>query len=213
MRVLLGSHNPAKKDYYRAILEGTDIEIVSLEDLQILSEPEENGDTPLANAIAKARFYGAFSPKVLCADSGLYLLPLKANDPRQPGVKPRRPQGIRLTDEEMIAYYSKLIHSLGGKVSAYYQDGIAISNQGNISTFTTQFGPDKPFPFALIDTPSKDRKAGFPLDSLSINLITGRYFTEKPTDEEDKASWAHQKESLEGLRKFILDSFHGKENK
>ena len=210
MRVLLGSHNPAKKEYYRSLLEGTDIEIVSLEDLHVFSEPEENGNTPLENAIAKVRFYSTFFPKVLCADSGLYLLPLHENDPRQPGVRPRRPQGKRLTDEEMIAYYSELIRSLGGKVPAYYRDGIAISNQERISTFTTQFGPDIPFPFALVSLPSKDRRAGFPLDSLSINVRTGRYFTEKPTDEEDKASWVHQKESIEGLRKFILESFHTK---
>jgi len=213
MRVLLGSHNPAKMEYFRSILEGTDIEIVSLDDLHIFSEPEENGNTPLENAIAKVRFYSVYSAKVLSADSGLYLSPLKAGDPRQPGVRPRRPQGRRLTDEEMIDYYSSLIHSLGGKISAYYQDGIALSNQGVISTFVTQFGPDKPFPFALVDVPCQDRKPGFPLDSLSINLNTGRYFTEKPTDEEDKASWVHQKESLEGLRKFILESFHGKERK
>ena len=38
-------------------------------------------------------------------------------------------QGMnRLSDEEMIEYYSNLIGELGGKVSAYYLDGIAVYN-------------------------------------------------------------------------------------
>ncbi len=41
----------------------------------------------------------------------------------------------RLSDEEMIEYYSNLIGELGGKVSAYYLDGIAVYNNGRISSF------------------------------------------------------------------------------
>lgn len=56
-------------------------------------------------------------------------------DGRQPGLHIRTPQGIRLNDEEMIQYYSKLVASLGGKVLSYYLDGVAVYNQGKISSF------------------------------------------------------------------------------
>ncbi len=52
-------------------------------------------------------------------------------DERQPGLNIRTPMGMkRLSDEEMIDYYSKLVVSLGGKVLAYYLDGIAVFNKG-----------------------------------------------------------------------------------
>ena len=41
----------------------------------------------------------------------------------------------RLSDEEMIDYYSKLVSELGGKVNAFYLDGIAVYNKGKIHSY------------------------------------------------------------------------------
>ena len=38
----------------------------------------------------------------------------------------------RLSDEEMIKYYSKLVSDLGGKVSAYYLDGTDTDSKENV---------------------------------------------------------------------------------
>lgn len=38
----------------------------------------------------------------------------------------------RLSDEEMIKYYSKLVSDLGGKVSAYYLDETDTDSKENV---------------------------------------------------------------------------------
>ena len=152
------------------------IEFLTLSDLQITEEPEENGSGPEENARIKAAFYGKYCDRVICNDSGLYLDCIPLDDPRQPGLNIRTPQGKRLDDEEMIEYYSALIKSLGGKTLAYYLDGIAVYRDGVIQSFLDERG--KHASFYMVDTPSPNRHPGWPLDSLSLNKNTMTYFVD-----------------------------------
>ena len=180
MKVLLGTTNPSKIKRFENILRGYDIEFCTLKDLGIAEEPKETGKNPEENAIIKARYYGKFFDIVICNDSGLYFDSIPLDDDRQLGMKIRTPQGnCRLDDEEVILYYSKLIHSLGGKVSAYYLDGIAVNNKGNISSFMENNETSKESSFYMVDTPSEKRHTGWPLDSISLNKDTLTYFVDK----------------------------------
>ena len=127
MRILIGTTNPSKARYFERLMEGLNVECVTLRDLGITDEPQETGHTPLENARIKAAFYGKYADAVICADSGLYFDSLLPDDPRQPGLHIRTPQGgKRLDDDEMIAYYAQLVHNLGGKIHAYYMDAMAL---------------------------------------------------------------------------------------
>ena len=176
MRVLIGTTNPAKVGRFRDFLPDCGIEFVTLADLGITEEPEETGNDPRENARIKAAFYGRFCDRVICNDSGLYFDSLPMDDPRQPGLHIRSPRGERLDDAQMIAYYSELVRSLGGRVLAYYVDGIAVYRDGQISTFLDEQG--KAAAFYMVDRPSDHRHPGWPLDQLSVNRNTGTYFTE-----------------------------------
>lgn len=176
MKVLIGTTNPAKVKRFAEFLPECDIEFLTLKDLSITDEPEEQGSTPEENARIKAEFYGQFCDRVICNDSGLYFDHLPLDDPRQPGLNIRTPNGKRLDDEEMIDYYANLVHTLGGKVLAYYLDGIAVYHMGKIETFLDERG--KLAAFYMIDSPSANRTPGWPLDSLSINRNTMTYFTD-----------------------------------
>ena len=135
-KILIGTTNPSKIQRFIQLLSGYAAEFCTLKDLNITKEPEERGHTPRENAVLKARFYGQYFDSVICNDSGLYFDELAPGDPRQPGLNIRTPNGLpRLDDEEMINYYSELIHSLGGKVLAYYLDGIAVYHKGKIYSY------------------------------------------------------------------------------
>ena len=54
----------------------------------------------------------------------------------------------------MIEYYSNLIGELGGKVSAYYLDGIAVYNNGRISSFMDRESAKNVGAFYMIDKAS-----------------------------------------------------------
>ncbi len=177
MKVLIGTTNPAKVTRFEEFLPDSGIEFLTLKDLGIRAEPEESGESPEENARIKAAFYGQFCDHVICNDSGLYFDSLPLNDPRQPGLKIRTPQGKRLDDEEMIEYYSKLVHSLGGKALAYYLDGIAVYRNGKIESYVDEQG--KAAAFYMVDAPSPNRRLGWPLDSLSVNKRTMTYFVDQ----------------------------------
>lgn len=176
MKVLIGTTNPSKVTRFEELLPDSGIEFLTLKDLGITAEPEETGKTPEENARIKAAFYGRFCDRVICNDSGLYFDSLPLEDPRQPGLNIRAPKGRRLDDEEMVQYYSALISELGGKVRAYYLDGIAVYRNGNIRSYLDEQG--KAAAFYMVDTPSANRHPGWPLDSLSLNRNSLTYFTD-----------------------------------
>ena len=178
MRVLLGTTNPSKVRRFEELMSGYGIEFCTLSDLGIDKEPPENGKTPEENAIIKAKFYGQYSDMVICNDSGLYFDELPIDDERQPGLNIRAPEGKRLSDEEMIEYYSSLVSSLGGRVLAYYLDGIAVYNCGKVYTFMETGESNRASAFYMVDTPSPKRQEGWPLNSLSINRNTLDYFVD-----------------------------------
>lgn len=173
----------AKINAFKEMLFEYDVELLTLHDLDIESEPEENGSTPAENAGIKASFYGKYYDYCICQDSGLYFDSIPLSDSRQPGLHVRTPFNNRLNDEEMISYYSDLVHRLGGKVLAYYHDGVAVYNKGNLSTFMETREFSKLFAFYFIDTPSKERIEGWPLDSLAVDKLTMTYFVDQRNKE------------------------------
>lgn len=54
MKVLIGTTNPSKVGRFEELLSGNDIVFYTLNDLGIVSEPEERGKTPEENAEIKA---------------------------------------------------------------------------------------------------------------------------------------------------------------
>lgn len=186
MRVLIGTTNPSKVKRFEDMLCGYDIEFLTLKDMHIDIEPHENGSTPEENAIIKAKYYGQFFDTVICNDSGLYFDGIPLSDSRQPGLNIRSPQGKRLDDEEMIDYYSKLVHSMGGKVLAYYLDGIAVYTKGMIYSFMDNGEAVRANAFYMTDSPSDKRHPGWPLDSISLNKNTMTYFVDKENNNLDK---------------------------
>ena len=105
IKILIGTTNPSKIPRFEGFLSGCNVEFYTLNDLNILEEPEEVGKTPKENAEIKARFYGKYFDRVICNDSGLYFDCLPLDDSRQPGLNIRTPQGReRMSDEESIEY-------------------------------------------------------------------------------------------------------------
>ena len=200
MRVLLGTTNPSKVRRFSELLSGYDVEFCTLRDLGIDEEPEECGKTPEENAIIKAKYYGQYFDRVICNDSGLYFDSLPLDDDRQPGLNIRAPRGVRLEDEEMIEYYSSLISTIGGRALAYYLDGIAVYNCGNIFSYMEISETTKASAFYMVDTPTSDRHVGWPLDSISVNRNTRRYFTDK---EHNKFDTTNENVMLGEYRKRI----------
>lgn len=179
MRLLYGTYNPAKLKSMRDLLEPLGIGLIGLSELENPpEEAEENGDTPLENAIAKAIAYRDITGMTtLSVDNGLYIEGLP--EAEQPGVHARRCLGKRMDDEEMIAYYAAIATRMGGQATAQYRNAlcIAFADGRLVSRFDDTVASK---PFYLTDKPLEERTVGFPLDSLSVDPESGEYYFHLP---------------------------------
>ena len=94
----------------------------------------------------------------------------------QPGTHVRRVNDRELTDDEMIEYYSGLARRHNGRLTGYYQNGICfvVDEEHIFRSMDRSLSTER---FILADTtPYKVRQKGFPLDSLSIDIKTGKYY-------------------------------------
>src|SRR4029079_17287101 len=89
-KLLLATTNPGKLREISAILEGVPIELVTLNDLDPIAEPDETGATFAENARLKARYYSKATGLVSVADdSGIEIDALD----KAPGVHSARWHG------------------------------------------------------------------------------------------------------------------------
>ncbi len=187
MKLLFGTGNAAKLSAMRNRLEKLDIELIGLNDLKAegMSIPivEETGSTPLENARIKAlAYYEAFKMPVFSCDSGLYFD--NVPDEAQPGVHVRTVNGRSLSDEEMLEHYMGLARKYGnGKLTARYKNAICFVKDGE-HIYEAMEPSMESEPFILADRQhSEIRKKGFPLDSLSIDIRTGKYYYDLSDEE------------------------------
>lgn len=187
--IMIGTANSAKLSYFKEMLQDRGVSVIGTQSLRV-PPPEENGKNPLENAVIKAEYYGRFAPVVIGVDSGLYFHELAEDDPRQPGLHIRSPRGVRLDDEEMIAFYAARVHELGGKVTAYYLDGTAVKTPKGIFTFYPTREELLATAFTMTDTPVAARKPGWPLDSICYDR-NGLQFLDPDRKALPQASWAY----------------------
>ena len=184
MKLLYGTGNLAKLSAMRNQLEQLDIELIGLNDLRaegkIIPEVIEDGNTPLENARLKAMaYYEAFQIPVFSCDSGLYFdnVPDEVN----PGVHVRNVNGKCLSDDEMIDYYSGLVKTYGNLLARYRNAICFVMDDTHIyEAMEPSMESEK---FILTDKPhSTVRKEGFPLDSISLDIKTNKYYYDLPED-------------------------------
>ena len=184
MKLLYGTGNLAKLSAMRNRLEQLDIELIGLNDMRaegkIVPKVIEDGNTPLENARLKAMaYYEAFQIPVFSCDSGLYFD--NVPDEVQPGVHVRNVNGKCLSDDEMIDYYSGLVKAYGNLVARYRNAICFVMDNTHIyEAMEPSMESEK---FILTDKPhSTIRKEGFPLDSISLDIKTNKYYYDLSED-------------------------------
>lgn len=189
MKILYGTGNPAKLSAMQRRLEKLGIELIGLKDIKAMGleipQVEENGSTPLENARIKATaYYEAFHMPVFSCDSGLYF----DNVPEevQPGVHVRTVNGKYLTDEEMQAYYAGLAKQYGNLVARYRNAICFVMDENTI--YEAMEPTMESERFILTDRAHLILKKGFPLDSLSMDIKTGKYYYDLPEEALDQVA-------------------------
>ena len=179
MKVLFATTNPAKVKKDKEELINRGIELLTIKDLDLDFKVEENGKNALENAYIKAKaYYDKTHITTIATDNSLFIEELPQE--KQPGVYVRRINGKRLTDEEMIEYYTNLVKEYGGKLTAKWVYGMVIYNENGKKEYT--WSKDH---FYFVDKPCEKRNPGYPLDSISVVPKYNKYLVEL-NDEEKK---------------------------
>jgi XTP/dITP diphosphohydrolase len=197
MKLLYGTANSAKLKGMKEMLQSLDMEIIGLNDINLkVDSIDESGNNPLENARIKAlAYYKILKTPVFSCDSGLYIEGV--DNKNQPGVHVRRVNGKVLDDEEMIEHYTSVALKYGGQVKAKYKNAISlILDEENIFEYD---GDDiSSEEFIITSTPHPKRNIGFPLDSISIEIETGKYYMDKDLHDNSK------NEMSKGFKEFFL---------
>lgn len=197
-QILFATKNESKVKRFSEGLLKRGIEIITLKNLNIKVDVEENGENAIENALIKARAYSnKIDIPVLAMDDNLYIENIP--EEKQPGTYVRRVNGKTLSDQEMIEYYSNLAKEYGenGKLNCKWIYGIAIINKGKEYTYTW----DKENIY-IVDKPNNKINPGYPLSSISINKKINKYLTDI-TEEDKKIIEENEEHVIDFIEKCI----------
>ncbi len=98
----------------------------------------------------------------------------------------RTVNGKYLTDEEMVAHYTGLVHKYGN-LTAHYKNAICLilDEHSEYEAMEPSMESEK---FIITDKPYARTKKGFPLDSLSLDIKTGKYYYDLPEEALDQVA-------------------------
>ena len=181
-QIIFATTNQSKSKRFSKGLKELGIEVLSLKDIDIKLDVEEDGSTAIENALIKAReCYRKTKMPSMGMDDTLYIEGVPED--LQPGLFVRRVNGKSLTDEEMIEHYTNLVKEYGkdGRINCKWIYGLAVINEkGEEATYT--WSKDD---FYMVSTKSNKINPGYPLNSISKYKRLDKYFTDV-TDEDMK---------------------------
>lgn len=184
MDLLIATHNPAKKQELRtgfSSLLSSKINLLFLDDLGIVNDPEEAGKTFLENAQLKAEYFAKLSKLPTVADDGG--IEIDALD-GEPGVHSKRWLGKESSDSELIEYtLSRLNKVPFEKRSAHFKIVLYYINP----TTGTCMSADASLDGKIALSAGPKALLGFPYRSLFKVDIYGKYYDEL-TEQEHKNS-------------------------
>ena len=204
MKVLFATTNKAKMKSYGTPLIKNGIELVSLSDLNIDIDVDENGNDVVENACIKAKaYYELSNMNTFAIDEGLYFEDVE--DKIQPGTHVRRVNGKRLNDEEMIDYYLDLVNKYGkdGILTGYFKKAVALIINGELSTCEIKTYRE------FINKRSNVVREGYPLASIQYVDKYNKYKSELTDEENEELKKEEQNEIIE----FLLEKLNSKTKK
>ena len=194
-RLLVATTNRDKVREIRSLLEGSPVDLITLNEIAPVAEPEETGTTFEENARLKARYYAAHSGMLTVAeDSGLVIDTLDG----EPGVKSARflrPDASY--PERFTAIFERLAHHPERPRTARFVCAVAVV-EGDAIVFETTGTIEG----SIAQIPAGSR--GFGYDPIFFYPPYRATLAE--VSEEDKLAVAHRGQAFRALAHWIRES-------
>lgn len=192
-KILIATHNQGKFKEILEVLDDLPFEFISLNDLKITEDIEENGETYADNAKLKAEFfYKLTKTPTIADDSGIEVTALN----NELGVKTRRwGAGEKADDKEWLEFFLERMQNESDR-SARFVCHIAVTGFGK-ETVTFQ-GESKG---NLLHRPASHIEEGIPLSSIFLPLGSKKVFS--ALTKQKKNSISHRGKAASKLKKYL----------
>jgi Xanthosine triphosphate pyrophosphatase len=195
-KLLIATKNQGKVGEFKEFLKDLPFTIVSLKDLNITEDIEEDGKTYTENSQKKALFFAKLSNLPTIADDGGIEIVALDN---APGVRTRRWLGHHMSDEEIINHMIKISKALPkDNRQAFFK---------TIITFALPNGKVWSVPGEVEGIISKTHKLsfmeGYPFRSFFYIPKINKFYYERELSKEEERLYNHRYKAVQKLLPII----------
>lgn len=197
-KLLIATKNPGKLQEITAFLQELPLIAVSLSQIGIDDDIEEDGETYEENAKKKALFYAKLSGlPALSDDGGIEIVALN----NEPGIKSRRWIGENATEAELLLHMQKVAKALPeNNRKARFVNVIAFAlPTGEVWTTRGEIEGE------IAVTPIPDESVGLPYRRFFFLPELGKYYHEKSLPEADMRGLNHRRKSIDAMKPLIKE--------
>lgn len=195
-KILIATHNPGKLKEFTSFLSDLPMEIVSLSDVGITEDVEEDGKTYEENSQKKALFYAKKSGlPAIADDGGLEISALNG----EPGIHSRRWLGHRGTDEELLSHLKKVSKELPDDnrtaffktvVTVALPDGTVWSVSGEVEGI-------------IAKEPLLKLSKGYPYRSFFFLPELNKYYFESELTSKEMKHYNHRLKAVQKIKQIL----------
>ncbi len=195
-KLLIATHNPAKLHELSNLLSDLPVELVSLTDIGIDEDVEEDGTTYEENSQKKALFYAKKSNLPAVSDDGGLEIAALGN---KPGIHSKRWLGEGTTENDLIQHMKKVAKELPednrhasfkAVLSLALPDGSVWSVGGKVNGI-------------IAKEPSLNEVKGFPYRSFFFLPELNKYYFETELTAEEQKQYNHRVKAVTELKKIL----------
>ena len=196
-KILIATKNPGKVAEFKEFLKDMPFKIISLADLKIKEDIEENGKTYKENSQKKALFFARLTGLPAVADDGGIEIAALDNEP---GIKSRRWLGHEATDEELVGHMLKISKQLPkNNRNAFFRTVITFalptgrvwSVEGDVEGI-------------ISEKPHLKLLKGYPYRSFFFIPKLNKFYHESELSKEEERLYNHRYKAIQKIKPKIL---------
>jgi XTP/dITP diphosphohydrolase len=196
-KLLIATRNRGKVGEFKEFLKGLPFTIVSLKDLNIIQDIEEDGKTYQENSQKKALFFAKLSNlPTIADDGGIEIVALN----NEPGIRSRRWLGYEATDEELIRHMLKISKALPkDNRQAFFRTVVSFAlPNGKVWSVNGEVEGE------ISDKPYLKLLKGYPYRSFFFLPKINKFYHEGELTPKEQKLYNHRYKAVQKLKKIII---------
>jgi len=195
-KLLLATTNKGKVRELSQFLSDLPLQLVSLSDVGIKDEPEENGKTYTENSQIKALYYSKKSElPAIADDGGIEIMALGG----EPGIHSHRWLGPETTEEDLVEHMKKVAKRLpDDNRGARFATAVSVAfPEGRVFSFIGEVNGIIP------PEPSLNYEAGYPYRSFFFVPELNKFYFENELTSEELEKYNHRYKAVQEVKKLL----------